>query len=68
MSADPTNAERKRRMRQKRANEGLTEVRVWLTKTEVVWLDDLKNQEGIDLPSRQSVLREALYRLRFGNL
>lgn len=30
MSADPTNAVRKRRMRQKRAKEGLTEVRVWL--------------------------------------
>lgn len=47
MTADPTNAERKARMRQRRKDGGLTEVRVWLTLDELKNLSQVMTQTGI---------------------
>lgn len=70
---DPTNAERKRRLRQKRAKDGLTEVRVWLNEEEVSDLAVVERLEGF---SRRQALtfcvwagrEEAEKRERIGSL
>jgi len=55
---DPTNAERKRRMRQKRAKEGLTEIRVCLDEDRIECLNQL--QRGLNL-SRQEAVSAAIW-------
>ncbi len=47
--ADRTNAERKRRMRDKRRSKGLTEVRVWLSAKQMEALKAAAGDDGLSV-------------------